>query len=168
MGGSHVGKIRLFFNILTVWMLTGFWHGADWNFILWGLYFAVLLILEKNFFLKKLEGSRVFSRVYVLFFVLISFVIFNGATLSHAFSQIGGLFGIGGYPLVSNEAVFCLKNYAFVLLIAAAGATPFPKTFAEKYGWTRLLTPAITLLLLLLVTAHLVSGSFNPFLYFRF
>ncbi len=168
MGGSRVGKKRLLFNILTVWMLTGFWHGADWNFILWGLYFAVLLILEKNFFLKALEKSKVFSRIYVLFLVMVSFVLFNGATLSESFSQIGGLFGIGGFPLVSREALFCLKNYGFVLVLAAAGATPFPKKFAQTQKWTRYLTPFVTLLLLILVTAHLVSGSFNPFLYFRF
>ena len=104
MGGNRVGKGRWLFNIFVVWMLTGFWHGAAWNFIIWGLYFAVLLMAEKLWLLKYLKKSRVLSRIYVLFLVTVSFVIFNGENMGQALSDIGGLFGAGGIPLVSNEA----------------------------------------------------------------
>jgi alginate O-acetyltransferase complex protein AlgI len=77
MGGNRVSKARWFFNIFVVWMLTGFWHGAAWNFIIWGLFFAVLLVIEKLWLLNKLQKTKVINHIYVLFFVLISFVIFN-------------------------------------------------------------------------------------------
>ena len=168
MGGSRVSKPRMFFNIFTVWMLTGFWHGAAWNFILWGLYFAVLLLLEKAFLLKHLNRSKVFSRIYLLLAVVISFVIFNATDMAEAFRYIGGMFGGGGVPLISGEALYYLRSYAFVFLIAIIGATPIPKLATEKCKVCKVLEPALLVILLALVTAYLVDGSFNPFLYFRF
>ena len=168
LGGSRVGKIRLIFNVLVVWILTGFWHGADWNFIAWGLYFAILLVIEKKFLLDWLKKSKVISRVYVLLFVIISFVIFNAASMSEAFAYIAGMFGAGNYPLLSTETIFYFKNYVFVLVIAIIGATPIPKLVAQKFKVTQWLEPAVLLLLLIMITAYLVDGSFNPFLYFRF
>jgi hypothetical protein len=132
MGGNRVGTLKHLRNIFTVWFLTGFWHGADWNFIVWGLYFAVLLTLEKMFLGKYLKKSRVLSRVYVLFLIAISFVIFNAAGMGEAMQYIGGMFGIGNYPLISTETVFYFKNYCFILLMAVIGATPIPKTVASK------------------------------------
>ncbi len=164
MGGSRVGKVRLLFNIFTVWMLTGFWHGAEWNFILWGLYFGILLVIEKNFLMKWLDRSRVLGRIYVLLLVVVSFMIFDGASLQ----RIGGLFGIGGVPLLSAEAVFQLKNYGLILLLAILGATPIPKKLAEKVKAVKWAEPFALAALLVTVTAYLVDGSFNPFLYFRF
>lgn len=168
LGGSRVGKLRLLFNILTVWMLTGFWHGAEWNFILWGLYFAVLLIIEKTFLLKKLNNSNVISRIYVLMLVIISFVIFNSTSLKEAFDYIGGMFGVGNYPIISTETIFYLKNYCFVLILALIGATPLPKKLALKFKVSQWLEPFVLVALLVIATAYLVDGSFNPFLYFRF
>lgn len=168
LGGSRVGKLRLLFNILTVWMLTGFWHGAEWNFILWGLYFAVLLIIEKTFLLKKLNNSNVISRIYVLMLVVISFVIFNSTSLKEAFDYIGGMFGVGNYPIISTETIFYLKNYCFVLILALIGATPLPKKLALKFKVSQWLEPFVLVALLVIATAYLVDGSFNPFLYFRF
>ena len=169
MGGSRVKKPRAFFNIFVVWLLTGFWHGADWNFILWGLYCAVLLVIEKCFFLEKLKKSTVISRIYVLFLVVISFVIFNATSMGQVLSDLGGMFGAGGIPLVSAEALYYLKSYALIFVIAVIGATPLPKRLAEK-GSRVLSYVELPFLGILLVvcTAYLVDGSFNPFLYFRF
>ena len=168
LGGSRVGNLRLLFNILVVWMLTGFWHGANWNFIIWGLYFAVLLVIEKTFLLKLIKNSRVISRIYLLFFVIISFVIFNASTVSEAVQYIGGMLGAGQYPLVSNETVFYLQNYGFVFALAILGATPIPKILCSKIKLTKWVEPFVLVALLVIVTAYLVDGSFNPFLYFRF
>ena len=168
LGGSRVGMARMTINLLIVWMLTGFWHGAEWNFILWGLYFAVLLIVEKLFLLKWLNHSKVISRIYVLLLVVISFVIFNAGSINEAFVYIGGMFGIGDYPLVSTEALYYLKDYLFVLIIAIVGATNFPKYFVTKFKTLQWLEPIVLIALLAVSTAYLVDGSFNPFLYFRF
>ena len=168
MGGSRVKTVRMFFNIFTVWMLTGFWHGAAWNFIIWGLYFAILLLIEKSFLLKHLNRSKVLSHVYLLFVVVISFVIFNATNMGEAFRYIGGMFGTGGIPLVSAEALYYLRSYALIFLIAIIGATPIPKLTIGKLKTAQYAEPAFLLVLLVLVTAYLVDGSFNPFLYFRF
>ncbi len=168
MGGSRVGKLRMFFNIFVVWMLTGFWHGAAWNFIIWGLYFAVLLIIEKVFILKYLNKSKVLSHIYLLFFVIISFVIFNAASMGEAFSYIGAMFGAGDIPFSSAETLYYLRSYIVVFAVAIIGSTPLPKLLANKAKFTKFIEPVVLLILLAVCTAYLVDGSFNPFLYFRF
>ena len=168
LGGSRVSKFRMFFNIFVVWMLTGFWHGAAWNFILWGLFFAILLVVEKVFFLKKLENCKIIGRVYVLFAVMISFILFNAASVGEAVSYIGGLFGAGGAPLVSGEALYYLQSYSLIFVLGIIGATPIPKIIVSKIKGLHFVEPVFLAGLLVLVTAYLVDGSFNPFLYFRF
>ena len=168
MGGSRVGKFRMFFNIFVVWMLTGFWHGAAWNFIIWGLYFAVLLIIEKVFILKFLNKSKVISHIYLLLFVLLSFVIFNAASMNEAFMYIGSMFGAGDVPVFSTETLYYLRSYMVVFAVAIIGATPLPKNLANKAKFTKVVEPVVLVLLLSVCTAYLVDGSFNPFLYFRF
>ena len=175
LGGNRVSKPRQFFNILVVWLLTGFWHGAEWNFPVWGLYFAILLLIEKSFLLKKLNKSKVISHVYVMFLVIISFVIFNAADMSVAFSDLAGMFGLAGVPVSSAEFVYYLRSYLLVIVIAIIGATPLPKRIVEKIREKEtgnkvinLIEPAVCIILLVLITAYLVDGSFNPFLYFRF
>ena len=167
LGGSRVGKARRLFNILTVWMLTGFWHGASWNFIVWGLYFALLLMMEKLYLRNKLEESGICGHLYVLFTVIIGFVIFQAPTLGQAVADIGGMFGAGGLPLISAEAIYYLKSYAVLFVIAIAASTPVFRKLA-KNRFLAALEPVILLALLVLSTAYLVDGSFNPFLYFRF
>ena len=167
LGGSRVKKGRMFFNIFVVWMLTGFWHGAAWNFILWGLFFAVLLVVEKVFFLKKLDKLKVVGHIYVLFAVMISFILFNAASVGEAVAYIGGLFGIGA-PLVSGEALYYLSSYAIVFILGIIGATPIPKIIVSKIKVLQYAEPVFLAGLLIVVTAYLVDGSFNPFLYFRF
>ena len=171
LGGNRVTKPRWFFNIFVVWFCTGFWHGADWNFILWGLYFAALLLLEKLWLLKHLEKSRVLSHVYTLLLVIIGFVIFNGTDIAEAISCIGGMFGLGIEGLAGAESIYYLRSYAMLLILAILGATPLVKLGLEKlgsYGSAAILRPLGCIALLIICTAYLVDGSFNPFLYFRF
>ncbi len=174
MGGNRVAPARRYFNILVVWVLTGLWHGADWNFVLWGLFFAIFLIMEKGFLLKPLQKLPVLSHLYTLLLVAVSFVIFDSAGLSEAATHLGRMFGAGGIPLVTGEALYYLGSYAVTFVIAMIGATPFPtrmaKQFSEGKGGRALsiLAPAALVLVLAVVTAYLVDGSFNPFLYFRF
>lgn len=179
LGGSRVSKGKHIRNILIVWMLTGFWHGAAWNFILWGLYFAFLLILEKYCFskirIKKIKGFHLLSHFYVMVSVIISFVLFNASSLSQAGRDIGSMFGLYDVPLVSAEALYYLRSYVVLLLIGVIGSTPFLKVTYENFtkkGKTAFLSailePAALCGLLLIITGYLVDGSFNPFLYFRF
>ncbi|MBQ2749994.1 MAG: MBOAT family protein [Clostridia bacterium] len=177
LGGNRVSKPRWFFNLFVVWFATGFWHGAAWNFILWGLYFAVFLVIEKFWllpWLQKKEGLDFLRHLYVLSLVLVSFVIFNAPDFASVGTQLGGLLGIGT-GRDATEALYYAKSYAGILVTAVVGATPLPKKVVSwvektKVG-SRILTVAESVflgLLLLVVTAYLVDGSFNPFLYFRF
>ena len=175
LGGNRVSKPRWVMNILSVWMLTGFWHGAEWNFILWGLYFAAVLLAEKVFLLKYLEKSKVLSHLYVLPIILVSFVLFNATSLSEAWKDISSMFGGGSLPLISAESLYYLRSYLVLFLIAIVGATPLPKLAVCALRKTKtgdlavsIAAPVVLVLLLLLATAYLVDGSFNPFLYFRF
>ena len=175
LGGSRVSIPRHLFNIFLVWMLTGFWHGAAWNFVIWGLYFALLLILEKIWLLEILKKSHVLNRIYVLIAAVISFVIFDATDMSQAFSYLKAMFGTGGYPLTSAACSYYFRSYFVVLMIALLGATPIPKSFCRriqqwKTGTAVMLfaEPLALSALLLICTAFLVDGSFNPFLYFRF
>ena len=129
LGGSRVSIPRHLFNIFLVWMLTGFWHGAAWNFVIWGLYFALLLILEKIWLLEILKKSHVLNRIYVLIAAVISFVIFDATDMSQAFSYLKAMFGTGGYPLTSAASSYYFRSYFVVLMIALLGATPIPKSF---------------------------------------
>ena len=175
LGGNRVSKAKMIRNIVLVWFLTGFWHGADWNFILWGGYFALFLLIEKFLILNKLENMKIFNHIYVLIVVIIGFVIFNGGSISDVISDIGGLVGVGGIPLVSKEFLYYIRSYMLVLIIAFIGATPGPKMLMLKIRNTvkgniviNVLEPFALFIILILITAYLVDGSFNPFLYFRF
>lgn len=175
LGGNRVSKVKWLRNILVVWMLTGLWHGASWNFVLWGLGFAVLLVAEKLVYGRLLQRTHVLKHVYTLLLVTLSFVLFNADSVSEAVSQLGAMFGAGGLPLVSTEGVYYLKSYAGTFLFAAIGATPLVSNAISRFGKTRfgaqaltVLQPLVMLALLAACTAFLVDGSFNPFLYFRF
>ena len=170
LGGNRVSRGRWVFNILTVWMLTGLWHGAAWNFVLWGLLFAALLLAEKWVpALGKLPG--VLRHGYVLLAVVLSFVLFNAESLAQAGSDFACLFGFGGLGLTSPETLYYLKSYAVLFLIGILGCTPLVKNVAKKIAGTKagpMLEAALMLALLIVCTAYLVDGSFSPFLYFRF
>ena len=169
LGGNRVSKIKWIRNIMVVWILTGLWHGAEWNFIIWGIYFGILLIIEKLFLLKKTEKIPKFLKViYTLFFVMISFIIFNG---NEIIENIKGLFGIGNISVISKESIYYLKSYFIVILIGIIGATPIMKNIVKKEKikkFTNILEPIYLFSILLLSTSYIIDGSFNPFLYFRF
>ena len=170
LGGSRTSTMKWVRNVLIVWMLTGIWHGASWNFLLWGLYYGILLLVEKFFLGKYLKG-KVLPRIYVMLLTILGFVLFHSATASEALLEIGRMFGLGGLPVVNATALYYLKSYAVLLVLCALGSTPLPKYLAGKIQAHKaivVLQPAMVLALLLLVTACLVDGSFNPFLYFRF
>ncbi len=175
MGGNRVKRGRMFVNIFTVWMLTGLWHGAEWNFVVWGLYFGVLLTLEKFFLRKYIEKSKILGHIYLLFFVSISFAIFSANSMHTAIEYIKGMLGIGNVSLISDAFLFNLRNYGFVMIVSAFAATPLPKLLVEKLREKKIsgiiidiLEIPILLALLVLATAYLADGAFNPFLYFRF
>lgn len=174
LGGNRVSKVRWIFNILSVWMLTGLWHGASWNFVLWGLLFAVVLLIEK--WVPGLKKIPVILRHgYVLLIVMLSFVLFNAADLAQAGSDLGNLLGLGGLPVVNAETWYYLRSYGVLFLAGFVGATPMLRNlwgrFEENRVGSRILAflePAVLIGVLLLCSAYLVDGSFNPFLYFRF
>lgn len=175
MGGNRVKAPRFVLNIFTVWFLTGFWHGAEWNFIIWGLYFAVLLLAEKLFLSRILGKFKVLNHIYVLFFTAISFTIFSASGMADALSRVGGMFGAGNLPMASQTFIYTLQNYGFVLLLAIIGATPLVVKTKEKLQQNKvvktcfdILEIPVLIILLLIITAYLADGSFNPFLYFRF
>ena len=175
LGGSRCSRIRHIFNILVVWMATGFWHGAAWNFVFWGLFYAVLLMAEKFFLLPALKKGRALPHVYVLLAVTLGFVLFDAASLKDALHQLGTLFGAGTASGLGTEALYMLRSYGVVLALAALGATPLPAMLWKKVQEAKSLAPVLTVAeplctfaLLALCTAFLVDGSFNPFLYFRF
>jgi len=185
LGGNRVPKWKWYRNIFVVWMFTGIWHGAAWNFLFWGLYFAILLVIEKHGLLKCLEKSEWFKYIYVLFFVMISFVIFNAPDMGTAFEDIGRLFGAGELPFASTEALYYLKSYGITMLVGIIGCMPVlpwitdksgkmmtQETMPKKAAGLRILLgiakPVVLIFLVVLSTAYLVDGSFNPFLYFRF
>ena len=166
LGGSRVSKFRWVLNILAVWMLTGLWHGASWNFVVWGLIFAVLLLAEKWLpWLKKL-GS-----IYVLPVIMLSFVVFNAADLTAAGHEIGAMFGLAGLPLVTGETLYYLRSFALLFVLAMVGSTPIVRDTCRKIENTTVgsvLEIVMMAGLLIVCTAYLVDGSFSPFLYFRF
>lgn len=172
LGGNRVKPLRQIFNILVVWCLTGFWHGAGWTFMSWGLYFGVLLIIEKLFLRKYLEKAPSFlQHFYVVFIVIISFVLFNADTFTMAFSDLKAMFGAAGLPLYSADTLYNLRSYGVLLIMAFIGATPLVKNIGKKIEGTKISTvlePLSVAVILIICTAYLVDGSFNPFLYFRF
>ena len=163
-----MSKGRWVCNILAVWMLTGLWHGASWNFVVWGLVFALFLLLEKQFpALTRLPKGV--AQVYGMLVVTLSFVLFNAESLAQAGADFSGLFGLAGLPGVTGESLYQLRSFAVLFLLGLAGATPWPKKWGLRLSARYPLAGVLAMAGLLLVcTGYLVDGSFNPFLYFRF
>ena len=170
MGGNRVSKARWIFNIFTVWMLTGFWHGAAWNFVLWGLLFAVLLLIEKLVPATQKLPAAV-RHGYVLLLIVLSFVLFNADSLGQAGGDFAALFGMGKLPAVTSETLYYLRSYGLLFALGVIGATPVAKNAALRLQKTKAgvaLEVLFLVAVLLVCTAYLVDGSFSPFLYFRF
>jgi len=176
LGGNRGSRGRWMMNLAIVWLLTGLWHGASWNFVLWGAFFGLVLMAEKLWVGNLLKKSgAVVQHIYVIFLVIISFVIFNGDGFMGAWHDISGLFGAGGLPLYNAESIYYLQSYGVLLTLCALGSVPLWKNLHEKISQTKggqaamaILEPLSVAVLLVVITAYLVDGSFNPFLYFRF
>lgn len=177
LGGNRKGRLKLIRNILVVWILTGFWHGASYNFILWGLYFGILLVIEKVFLLKALEKIKgVFSHIYLLIVVLIGWVLFEFESMPKMGRFLSCMFGFGGFKFINHYTVFLLLNGLVVLIIAAIGATPLSKNIAvklmdkikDRVALSTITENVVLVAIFMLCIFYLVAGSYNPFLYFRF
>ena len=174
LGGNRVSSARWIFNVFVVWMLTGLWHGAAWNFVLWGVLYGVFLVIEKK--LPAINKIPTFiKRSYTLVVVMFGFVLFNATDLNQALSDIIGMFDINNLPIINSTTIYYLKSYSVVLTAAILGSTPIVKNVYNKISSSAngkkvfcILEPVGVLILLAVCTAYLVDGSFNPFLYFRF
>ena len=170
LGGNRVSKAKWFRNIFIVWLLTGLWHGAAWNFVLWGGYFGLLLLTERLWLGKRLaRAPAAVQHALLLLLVTLGFVLFRAESLQACGQTLRAMFG--GAPLWDADALYALRSFAGVLLLGAVGATRLPKWLwkrLEPHPVSAVLGPVLTGLLLLAATAALVDGSFNPFLYFRF
>lgn len=169
LGGNRCSKLKNIRNIFIVWALTGIWHGASWNFMAWGLYFGILLILEKNYILKVLEKLPAFMRhLYTMILVIISWAIFACDSLRDGVTYIGKMFGIGSTGIVDNYSLYQLTSYGVVFLILIVGSTKWPVTIFNKIKGKEIVLNIYLLIVMLLSIAYIVEASYNPFLYFRF
>lgn len=177
LGGNRVKFPRWLLNVFIVWFTTGLWHGASWNFVIWGVYFGVFLVLEKLFLAKWLKKAPGFvSHIYVIVVVFISFVIFGCndylGGFANGMQHIANMFGFGGIPFVSTNTLYYLRDYALVLILAIIGSTSLvvdlAKKSTEKVPALKWAQPIIVVLIFLICTAELSDASFNPFLYFNF
>ena len=174
LGGNRVKPFRHVINILIVWAATGFWHGASWNFVLWGILYAALLLFEEYVLHPKIRFA-VPMHIYTLLFVMLGFVLFDSANVTDALASFKALFGFGGIPAADTASLYYLKSNIVLLVVAVIGATPLPKLLYEKIGLRKyggkilaVVTPLAALASVALCTAYLIDGSFNPFVYFRF
>lgn len=168
LGGNRVSFVKWIRNILVVWMLTGLWHGAEWTFVLWGLYFAVFLVLEKlckGIFVKLPQAVK---HIYVILAVMISFVLFDSASVSDFAARIGTMFDFSN--LSDASSLYYVKSYAVTLIIAVIGSTPLIKNALARTNEKvkAVLSPIVCASVLIVSTAYIIGGSYNPFLYFRF
>ena len=174
MGGNRVNKLKLFRNIFVVWFLTGFWHGAAWNFIIWGLYFGLILIFEKFIFKKFLDRTYIFKYIYSLLLIIIGFLIFNSNSIDEIFICLKNMFLFSNVPLTDSITIFYLKNYLVLFVVSIICATPVINVILDKLKNTKVkdivevIEMVAIMVLLVLCVAFLVDASFNPFLYFRF
>ncbi|MBD5080182.1 MAG: MBOAT family protein [Ruminococcaceae bacterium] len=173
LGGSRKGMKKTLMNLAVVWLLTGIWHGASWNFILWGVLYGVLIILEKLFLGKILEKiPAFFAHLYTMLLVIMGWVLFDTADIPTAFGYMGAMLG-GNGMLWDNQGMYFLINYGIILLIALFGCTDLSKRFFDKARkkTPKLMnysTPFAKFGVLVLSTAYLADATYNPFLYFNF
>ena len=175
LGGSRVKKIINVRNILIVWMLTGLWHGASWNFVLWGLYYGVLLLLEKFVFNKILEKTpNWFKHFYTMFLVVVGWMIFAFDDMTILKEYASMMFGVGGVSFINNYALYYLKNYLIIFILAIIFSMPVYKLAKEKLSKVKntksvfIVSLIIYTVLFIVVVSYLVNDTYNPFLYFRF
>ncbi len=174
LGGNRKGFPKQIRNILIVWFLTGLWHGASWNFVIWGLFFGIILIIEKIVLLKLLEKiPKWIANIYTMFIVLISWVIFAFEDLTTVKNYLLTMFHFNETNIINAEGLYYLKNYFIIIVIGIILSTPliskiFKKIEEKQSNIRSILITFMYIGILLLSTASLVSDSYNPFLYFRF
>lgn len=176
LGGNRVSTLKHIRNILVVWMLTGLWHGASWNFIIWGIYFGVILIIEKYYLNKVLEKlPRVIRNIYAMFIVMISFIIFSSDDMSSALTAIKGLFSFSSLKFSNDFIIYYIRSYGVILIGGLVLCTPLIKNVINKLRENKILNYIINIfevivlvLVLVIITSMLIDSSYNPFLYFRF
>lgn len=176
LGGNRVSTLKHIRNILVVWMLTGLWHGASWNFIIWGIYFGVILIIEKYCLNKVLEKlPRVIRNIYAMFIVMISFIIFSSDDISSALVAIKGLFSFSSLKFSNDFIIYYIRSYGVILIGGLVLCTPLIKNVINKLRDNKILNYIINIfeviilvLVLVVITSMLIDSSYNPFLYFRF
>lgn len=174
LGGNRVSKGRWLFNTFVVWLLTGMWHGANWTFILWGLLYAVALVIEKWVpAIKKLPSAL--RHFYTLFLVMLGFVLFNATDMTQAGQDIACMFGFGKLPFITDATLYYLRSFGLLLIVAIVGATPLVKNTAIRLEQNKKLESVVAvvecivlILLLIVCTGYLVDGSFSPFYYNNF
>ncbi len=179
LGGNRKGKLRTYFNLFVVWFLTGLWHGASWNFVLWGLYFFVFIFLEKLFLHRILSKDRIVSHIYLVIIVYFGWILFKFENMKDIVTVLGGMFGLNGNTFTNFETTTILSSNMFVLIFCIVVSTPAIRKIGGLMRYTYMDIKAVSwiynigriaipLLLLLLSTAALVGDSYNPFLYFQF
>ena len=171
LGGNRVPKYRLFLNLMIVWAATGIWHGANWTFLLWGLYYGVLLVLEKMVWGKALgKAPAAVQHIYTMVLVIVGWALFDLDTLGHLGVYLKGMFGLSGAGFADAKAVYYLGMYLPTLVILTLASTPLGAKLWHKLPerGAKLALPVALLLGLVLSTAYLVDATYNPFLYFRF
>lgn len=163
LGGNRRGKVRTYVNLFIVWALTGFWHGASWNFVLWGLFFFVMLSIEKTWLMKFLDKNKIISHIYALLLISLSWMIFAITDMRELGTFIGRLFSFS----YSNDFIYYLRNYAGIIIVGCIFATPVFKNVYEKYkrSFAGIL---VSVVILVISVAYLTDATYNPFLYFRF
>ncbi|MDU4324223.1 MAG: MBOAT family O-acyltransferase [Clostridium celatum] len=164
LGGNRVGRLRLYINLFIVWFLTGFWHGASYNFILWGIYFFILISIEKAGLLRFLEKNKIISHIYSIFFIIIGWAIFAVVDLEQLKILLQRMFTIN----IDNEWIYYIRNYGITFIIATLFSTPMIKNIYNKFVKSDILNTIILITIFLLCIAYLVDATYNPFLYFRF
>ena len=164
LGGNRVGRVRLYINLFIVWFLTGFWHGASYNFIIWGLYFFILISIEKAILLKFLEKHKIISHIYSIFFILLGWAIFSVVDLGQLKTLLKEMFSISR----NSQCIYYLRNYGITFMIAIVFSTPVVKNIYNKVVKNDILNTFILMTIFLLCIAYLVDATYNPFLYFRF
>ena len=174
LGGNKTNKLKWIRNIFIVWFLTGFWHGASWNFIIWGLYFGIILCLEKILLKKYLDKTKILKYIYTSIIIIISFLIFNTESTKEIVYSLKNMFLINDIPLIGKETIYHLRSNLILLIVSIIAMTPLFKNILAKLKKKRIkiiidiLEPIVYIILLTLCTAFLIDASFNPFLYFRF
>ena len=169
LGGNRRGRGRQVFNLFVVWAATGIWHGANWTFLFWGLYFFVLLMVEKFLLLDKLEKApAIVGHVYTMFFVMVSWAIFAIEDLGHLAGYLKVMFGLGGVSLADRTFFYYFTSYLPVLFVAALAATPLGRTAYQSMRRRQAMCAVLVAAGLVVCTAYLVAGTYNPFLYFNF